>query len=140
MKKYLLFMIAALAMTSCENTPTQPKDKTKTTLARITTYWPNEDRYTRHHKSATGERLHEGSAAVDPRAIPYGSRILLADGALTADDTGRDVRNRKAARLSGRTPEEKQALVVDLFFENKSRAMRWASSHDLFQKLQIIEP
>jgi 3D (Asp-Asp-Asp) domain-containing protein len=137
--KYLILCLAALIFASCETqnqTPTQEKG----TLARITTYWPSEDRQTRLHKSATGERLHEGSAAVDPRKIPYGSRILLEGSTLTAVDTGRDVRNRKAARLSGRTPEEKSAQVVDVFFESKARAMRWASSHDLFQRLQIIEP
>ena len=138
MKKYLL-LIAAIALTSCE-TQNQTTHQEKGTLARITTYWPSEDKYTRRHKSATGERLHEGSAAVDPRAIPYGSRILLEDSTLTAVDTGRDVRSRKAARLSGRTPEEKSAQVVDVFFESKARAMRWASSHNLFQRLQIVEP
>jgi 3D (Asp-Asp-Asp) domain-containing protein len=138
MKKYLL-LIAAIALTSCETqnqTPTQEKG----TLARITTYWPSEDRQTRHHLSSTGQRLREGMAAVDPRKIPYGSKLELSDSTLTAVDTGRDVRNRKAARLSGRTPEEKSAQVVDVFFESKARAMRWASSHDLFQRLQIVEP
>ena len=77
-------------------------------LARVTVYWAHggrgADRYTRQHKSATGLRLRQGHCAVDPKKIPYGSRVVLPDGsALSAVDTGSAVRNRKAARRSGRT-------------------------------------
>src|SRR5256885_17137748 len=75
-------------------------------LARVTVYWAHgghgADRYTRQHKSATGLRLHQGHCAVDPKKIPYGSRVILPDGsALSAGDTWRAVRKGKTA-LHGR--------------------------------------
>src|SRR5256885_12781613 len=93
----------------------------KSLLARVTVYWARggrgADHYTRQHKSATGLRLHQGHCAVDPRKIPYGSRVLLPDGTtLAAVDTGSAVRNRKAARGSGRTAYERSAVVIDKFF------------------------
>src|SRR5216684_6225895 len=93
-------------------------------LARVTVYWAQgghgADQYTRQHKSATGLRLRQGHCAVDPKKIPYGSRVVRPDGTtLAAVDTGSAVRNRKAARGSGRTTCERNAIVVDKFFENK---------------------
>src|SRR5437667_4702155 len=90
-------------------------------LARVTVYWARggrgADRYTRQHKSATGQRLQQGHCAVDPRKIPYGSRVVLPDGsALAAVDTGSAVRNRKAARRLGRSRDERNAIVIDKFF------------------------
>src|SRR5437660_773750 len=87
--------------------PRQPRS----VLARVTVYWASggkgSDRYTRQHKTATGLRLRDGHCAVDPNKIPYGSNIVLPDGTtLAAVDTGTAVRNRKAARLSGKTPDE----------------------------------
>src|SRR5438477_13069134 len=83
-------------------------------LARVTVYWARAgrggDQYTRQHKSATGQRLQQCHCAVDPRKIPYGSRVVLPDGTtLSAVDTGTAVRNRKAARRSGRTSYERNA-------------------------------
>src|SRR5207244_7144390 len=80
-------------------------------LARITVYWARggrgTDRYTRQYKSATGLRLQQGHCAVDPRKIPYGSRVVLPDGtSLSAVDTGSAVRDRKAARRLGRNVDE----------------------------------
>src|SRR4051812_37254992 len=93
-------------------------------LARVTVYWAHggrdADRYTRQYKSATGQHLQQGHCAVDPRKIPYGSKVVLPDGtALNAVDTGTAVRNRKAARKSGRTAHERNAIVIDKFFETK---------------------
>src|SRR5215469_8296134 len=97
-------------------------------LARVTVYWARggrgSDRYTRQHKSATGQRLQQGHCAVDPRRIPYGSKVVLPDGtALSAVDTGSAVRNRKAARKSGHTINERNAIVIDKFFETKQQAL-----------------
>ena len=114
-------------------------------LARVTVYWASggrgSDRYTRKHKTATGERLRQGHCAVDPKKIPYGSSVILPDGtSLAAVDTGTAVRNRKAARLSGKTPTEKNALVIDRFFETKSQALAWANSHPHFIPVQVVTP
>jgi 3D (Asp-Asp-Asp) domain-containing protein len=114
-------------------------------LARVTVYWANggrgADRYTRQHKSATGLRLHQGHCAVDPKKIPYGSRVVLPDGsALSAVDTGSAVRDRKAARRSGRTIHERNAIVIDKFFETKHQALAWASANPPFVSVKVIPP
>jgi len=114
-------------------------------LARVTVYWASggkgSDRFTRQHKTATGRRLRDGHCAVDPNKIPYGSNVILPDGTmLAAVDTGTAVRNRKAARLIGRTPEERNAVVIDRFFETKQRAMAWANTHPHFLPVRVIAP
>ena len=114
-------------------------------LARVTVYWAHggrgADGYTRQHKSATGLRLQQGHCAVDPREIPYGSRVILPDGtALKAVDTGTAVQNRKAARRAGRTSGERNALVIDKFFESRSQALAWANSNPPFVNVKVIPP
>src|SRR5438067_6920127 len=117
----------------------------KSVLARVTVYWAHggrgADRYTRQHKSATGLRLHQGHCAVDPKKIPYGSRVVLPDGtALSAVDTGSAVRNRKAARKLRRTSPERNAVVIDKFFETKRQALAWANSNPPFVSVKVIPP
>lgn len=114
-------------------------------LARVTVYWARggrgADRYTGQHKSATGLRLRQGHCAVDPKKIPYGSRVVLPDGtALAAVDTGTAVRTRKAARRSGRTAYERNAVVIDKFFETKRQALAWANSNPPFVNVKVIPP
>src|SRR5438270_5922087 len=114
-------------------------------LPRETVYWARDghaaDRYSRQHKSATGTRLHVGHCAVDPKRIPYGSRVVLPDGtSLSAVDTGSAVRNRKAARRAGRTGNERSAVVIDKFFETKQQALSWANSNPPFVNVKVIPP
>jgi hypothetical protein len=78
--------------------------------------------------------------AVDPRRIPYGSRVVLPDGtALSAVDTGSAARNRKAARRSGRTNYERNAIVIDKFFETKGQALAWANSNPPFINVKVVQ-
>lgn len=77
---------------------------TQTTLVRATTYWRAEGQL---HAASNGGRLRHGHCAVDPKKIPYGSKIVLAGEELIAVDTGPAVVSRKAAHLSGRTPAER---------------------------------
>jgi len=113
-------------------------------LARVTVYWASggkgSDPWTRRHICSTGARLQAGHCAVDPRRIPYGSRVTLPDGTLLAVDTGSAVRSRKAARLSGRTAVERSALVIDRFFETKQQALSWAGRNPYFMFVQISPP
>jgi 3D (Asp-Asp-Asp) domain-containing protein len=114
-------------------------------LARITVYWARggggADRYTRKHKSATGTRLQQGHCAVDPKKIPYGSHVVFPDGSsLSAVDTGSAVRTRKAARGLGRTPDERNAIVIDKFFETKQQALAWANSNPPFVNVKVVPP
>jgi 3D (Asp-Asp-Asp) domain-containing protein len=113
-------------------------------LARVTVYWASggggSDRWTRRHIGASGARLRAGHCAVDPRKIPYGSKVTLPDGTLLAVDTGSAVRSRKAARLSGRNANERNAIVVDRFFETKQQALSWARRNPYFMFVRVSPP
>lgn len=113
-------------------------------LARVTVYWASggrgSDRWTRRHICSTGFRLAAGHCAVDPRRIPYGSRVILPDATLLAVDTGSAVVSRKAARRAGRTALERSALVVDRFFETKQQALSWAGRNPYFMLVRVSPP
>jgi 3D (Asp-Asp-Asp) domain-containing protein len=113
-------------------------------LARVTVYWASggggSDHWSRKHICATGARLRAGHCAVDPRRIPYGSKVMLPDGPLLAVDTGSAVVSRKAARRSGRTASERSALVIDRFFETKQQALSWANRNPYFMLVQVSPP
>jgi 3D (Asp-Asp-Asp) domain-containing protein len=108
------------------------------TLARITVYWPGEG----SGKSAAwnGARLREGHCAVDPQKIPYGSKVVFHDAECVAADTGPAVVNRKAARACGRSPAERNAIVIDRFFDTKQKARAWAKSNPPFMVVQVRTP
>ena len=72
----------------------------ESTIVRVTTYCRDEGEL---RAASNGRCLRNGHCAVDPKKIPYGSRVVLPDGtALSAVDTGSAVQNRKAARRAGR--------------------------------------
>jgi len=87
--------------------------------------------------SWNGARLREDNCAVDPKKIPYGSKVIFGDAECMAVDTGPDVVKRKAARSLGRTPAERNAIVVDRFFDTKQRALAWASAHPRFMMVRV---
>ena len=105
-------------------------------LARVTSYWAGEG----SKFASTGRRLHSGHCAVDPNRIPYGSKVVFADRACTAVDTGPAVISRKAARACGRTASQLKAIVVDRFFETKQDAIARTNAHPHFMTLQVIRP
>ncbi|PYS38712.1 MAG: hypothetical protein DMF71_16405 [Acidobacteria bacterium] len=105
-------------------------------LARVTSYWAGEGpRY-----ASTGRRLCAEHCAVDPKRIPYGSKVVFPDRACTAVDTGPAIVSRRAARLCGRTASQLKAIVVDRFFETKREAMAWTNAHPHFMTLQVVRP
>jgi 3D (Asp-Asp-Asp) domain-containing protein len=108
------------------------------TLARVTVYWRGNG--SGEHARWTGERLHEEHCAVDPKKIPYGSKVVFGDATCVAADSGPDVINRKAARLAGRTVAERNALVIDRFFDTKQKALAWEKTHPHFMTVQILTP
>jgi hypothetical protein len=107
------------------------------TLARVTTYWREEGQF---RAAWNGARLRNGHCAVDPKKIPYGSRIQLGDEELIAVDTGPAVVSRKASRRSGCNAGERNAVVVDRYFETKSQAVAWEKSHPHFMKVRVLSP
>lgn len=132
---FILFAVAAPAVSAARE---------QSVLARVTVYWASggngPDRWTRRHICSTGARLQAGHCAVDPRRIPYGSKVVLPDGTLLAVDTGSAVRSRKAARLSGRNATERNALVIDRFFETKQQALNWARRNPYFMFVRVTPP
>src|SRR5437899_3047270 len=106
-------------------------------LARITVYWPGEGQI---RACSNGARLRAGHCAVDPKRIPFGSRVLFPDAACTAVDSGPAVVSRSAARSCGRTATQRNAIVIDRFFESKEAALSWESSHPHFMTVRIVQP
>jgi len=107
-------------------------------LARVTVYWHREG--SGEHGSWNGARLHERHCAVDPKKIPYGSEVVFPDATCVAVDSGPGVVNRKAARLCGRTAAERNAIVIDRFFDTKQKALAWAKAHPRFMTVRILTP
>ena len=138
MKRFLIMLGLAVLLTPAVFAREQ------SVLARVTVYWASggggSDHWTRRHICSTGARLRAGHCAVDPRRIPYGSKVTLPDATLLAVDTGSAVRSRKAARRSGRTALERNALVVDRFFETKQQALGWARRNPYFMHVRVSPP
>ena len=109
----------------------------QTVLARVTVYWRSEGQF---RASWNGARLRDGHCAVDPERIPFGSKVTFADTACVAVDSGPAVVNRKAARLTGHTAAQRNAIVVDRFFENRKDALAWESTHPHFMTLRVVSP
>ena len=110
--------------------------RAETVLARVTGYWANEGASGLY--ASTGPRLRPGHCAVDPKRIPYGSKVVFPDGACTAVDTGSAVVSRKAARARGRTAAQRNAIVVDRFFQTRRDAVEWSNAHPEFMVLQVV--
>lgn len=107
-------------------------------LARITGYWRNEG--SGQNAAWTGARLKPGHCAVDPKKIPYGSKVIFPDTECVAVDTGPAVVSRKSARACGRNATERSAIVVDRFFETRRDAVAWTNAHPQFMTLRIVTP
>jgi hypothetical protein len=107
----------------------------QSTLARVTVYWPGEGSGT--NAAWNGARLKEGHCAVNPKRIPYGSKIVFGDAECLAVDSGPSVINRKAARASGRNRTERNALVIDRFFDTRERALAWSKANPDFMMVRV---
>lgn len=104
--------------------------------ARITVYWQNSDHCTRALMSSSGVTLkNKFHVAVDPKLIPYGSRIRIEGwGEFIAVDTGSAVIKRTAARRMG-----KNVPVIDVFFLYREEALLAARTKPAFSKVEIIQ-
>jgi hypothetical protein len=114
----------------------QPFANDRMALARVTVYWHGEG--SGRSAAWNGARLREGSCAVDPKKIPYGSKVIFDDGECMAIDTGPAVVKRKAARSCGRTAAERSAIVIDRFFESKEKAIAWERAHPHFTTVRVL--
>jgi hypothetical protein len=64
-------------------------------------------------------------------------RLDRVASVIGASDTGPAVTKRKAARASGRTADERNAIVIDRFFDSKQKAAAWTKSHPKFMNVRI---
>jgi 3D (Asp-Asp-Asp) domain-containing protein len=108
------------------------------TLARVTVY--GKDKVSGANAAWNGVKLREGHCAVDPKKIPYGSKVVFYDAECVAVDTGPDVVNRKAARICARSAAQRNALVIDRFFDAKQDALAWAEANPHFMIVKIRRP
>ena len=108
-----------------------PKKEIK---VRITAYWAkggDTDSWSAKRQSSTGVRLKPNvSVAVDPKIIPYFSRIYIPNlGFRYAHDTGTAVINKKAS--GGKYP------VIDIFFLHKKDALKFANNNPKIVKVKV---
>ena len=106
-------------------------------LARVTVYWPGEGQL---RACSNGVRLRNGHCAVDPKRIPYGSHVIFPDAECVAVDSGPGVVKRTAARACARTEAQRNAIVIDRFFESKEAALSWSEAHPQYMTLQVQSP
>lgn len=108
-----------------------PKKEIK---VRLTAYWAkgsDTDSDTARRKSSTGATLKPNkSIAVDPRIIPFFSRVYIPNlGFRIAHDTGTDVKNKKAS--GGKYP------IIDIFFMTEKEAMHFVNNNPKIVKVAI---
>ena len=108
-----------------------PKKEIK---VRLTAYWArgsDTDSDTAKRRSSTGATLKPNkSVAVDPKIIPYFSRLYIPNlGFRIAHDTGTDVIRKRASH--GKYP------VVDIFFMTEKEAMRFVNNNPKIVKVAV---
>jgi len=108
-----------------------PKKEIK---VRLTAYWAkgsDTDSWSAKRQSSTGATLKPNkSVAVDPRIIPYFSKLYIPNlGFRFAHDTGTDVIRKKAS--GGKYP------VVDIFFLTEKEAMRFVNNNPKIVKVAV---
>ena len=108
-----------------------PKKEIK---VRLTAYWArgsDTDSDTAKRRSSTGATLKPNkSVAVDPKIIPYFSRLYIPNlGFRIAHDTGTDVNRKRASH--GKYP------VVDIFCMTEKEAMRFVNNNPKIVKVAV---
>jgi len=108
-----------------------PKKEIK---VRLTAYWAkgsDTDSWSAKRQSSTGATLKPNrSVAVDPRIIPFFSKIYIPNlGFRVAHDTGTDVIRKKAS--GGKYP------VIDIFFLTEKEAMRFVNNNPKIVKVAV---
>ena len=101
---------------------------------RLTAYWARgsgTDSWSAKRQSSTGATLKPNrSVAVDPRIIPYFSKLYIPNlGFRFAHDTGTDVIRKKASH--GKYP------VVDIFFMTEKEAMKFVNNNPKIVKVAV---
>ena len=99
-------------------------------IARVTYYWGCKN-------TSTGNKPLSGKTiAVDPKIIPYGSKVIIPQMGKTfiAHDTGSAVKSRLASRKHGRNN-----IVVDIFCYSEAQAQQYIKKYPMFMPIKIIK-
>ena len=108
----------------------QPKEF----IARVTYYWPGGGGQS-GKKTSTGNIARSNKTmAVDPKIIPYGSKITIPkmNKVFVAHDTGSAIKKRTASKKLG-----KNNIVVDVFCENSKEAMCKIKTYPMFMTIKV---
>ena len=119
MKIKTLILALLLACSPCD---------AQTYIARVTYYWDG-------YQTSTGAKpTVNKTIAVDPKIIPYKSKIFIPKMGKTflAQDTGKDVRSRRASRKLGRSN-----IVVDIYCKSKKEADGYIKKYPLFMEIYV---
>jgi 3D (Asp-Asp-Asp) domain-containing protein len=132
----LLFLTLLLSSCYPVGMASEPKEEKKVVEyeARVTYYWPNNGGQV-GTQTSTGAKATSGvTIAVDPKIIPYGSKVTIPKMGKTfiAQDTGGHVRSRKAALRYG-----ENVIVVDVFCANKEEATRNIKNFPMVMKVLV---
>lgn len=96
--------------------------------ARVTYYWTG-------HITSLGKKPIAGKTiAVDPKIIPYGSKVTIPQMGKTfvAGDVGPAVIAKKASK--GKT------IVVDIYCSSKAEAQKLIKKYPLYMKIKVEKP
>lgn len=105
----------------------------KEMTARVTYYWSGAGGQV-GAKTSTGAKAQSGKTlAVDPKVIPYGSKVFIPQMGKTyvAQDTGSAVVSKKASK--GKT------IVVDVFCSSKSEADKYIKKFPMYMKVIVTK-
>lgn len=138
----LVTCLVSIIYVGCSS-PAKNNKNLKNLTVRLTTYSRDEklpkkhpDKWSRRGISATGTPLKNMlSVAVDPKIIPYFSKLKLSclNWPVIATDTGSWVKSRRAALKNGIN-----CAVVDLFFDRERDAANFRRKHPLFVQACIL--
>lgn len=101
-----------------------------TYMARVTYYWDG-------YKTSTGAKpTVNKTIAVDPKIIPYNSKVFIAKMGKTflAQDTGSAVKSRTASRKLGKTN-----IVIDIYCKNQKEALAYIKKYPMFMEIKITK-
>lgn len=103
-------------------------------IARVTYYWPGDSGQSGRTTSTGNLASSDKTVAVDPKIIPYGSKIYIPEMEKTyvAHDTGSAIKNRTASKKVG-----KNNIVIDIFCESRKEAYEKIKKYPMFMKIKI---
>src|SRR5947209_17733763 len=111
--KRLIMAVGLISLFACQAVAGE-----HSALARVTVYWHGEG--SGANAAWNGARLSEGHCAVNPKKIPYSSKVVFYDAEYLAVDSGPEVVYCIAARSIRRNAAKCNTIVHDRFFDTQN--------------------